>query len=157
MGETSDQIEREIAETRSELGQNFNELERKVKDLGDWRRQFDQHTGTMLALAFGGGMIVSAFLPVRRRRKSYERPVDEQPPAKPSVDAHPARVSGTRESVRAFGDALLGVAANRLSGFVDSLLPGFEREFHRSRTSRYGNGEHTSGGGSPQTDWAQGG
>ena len=41
MGETSDQIERHIQETRNDLGDNFGELEDKVKTAVDWRAQFD--------------------------------------------------------------------------------------------------------------------
>ena len=53
MGETSDQIERHIQETRNDLGDNFSELEDKVKTAVDWRAQFEERPGTMLALAFG--------------------------------------------------------------------------------------------------------
>lgn len=73
MGERSDQIERDIASTRSELSDNFNELERKVKSAVDWRNQFEERPGTMLALAFGGGMLLSAILPtLPRSRKGYD-------------------------------------------------------------------------------------
>ena len=58
MGERTDQIERQIAETRGELGDNLGELQNKVKSAVDWRAQFQQRPGTLLAVAFGGGVIL---------------------------------------------------------------------------------------------------
>ena len=70
MGETSDQIERHIQETRNDLGDNLSELQDKVKTAVDWRAQFEERPGTMLALAFGGGIVLSALLPSGRRSRS---------------------------------------------------------------------------------------
>src|SRR5438067_13203916 len=67
MGETTDQIERQIEQKRNQLNQNFNELEQKVKAAMDWRRQFDERPGTMLAVAFGGGVLLSAMFGGSRR------------------------------------------------------------------------------------------
>src|ERR1700730_14469958 len=76
MGETTGQIERHIQETRDELGENFNELQQKVKTAMDWRAQFEQRPGTLLAVAFGGGVLLSALLPTRHscRGTSDQRP-----------------------------------------------------------------------------------
>jgi hypothetical protein len=63
MGETSDQIERHIQETRNDLGDNFSELKEKVKTVVDWRAQFEERPGTMMALAFGGGVLSQLFYP----------------------------------------------------------------------------------------------
>jgi hypothetical protein len=65
MGETSDQIERHIQETRNDLSNNFNELEEKVKTVVDWRAQFEERPGMMLGLAFGE-VSCSALLPSLR-------------------------------------------------------------------------------------------
>lgn len=64
MGERTDQIEQQINRTREDLGENFNELEQKVKSAFDWRTQFEERPMTMLAIAFGGGVIASALLPL---------------------------------------------------------------------------------------------
>jgi len=40
-GETLDQIEQHIDATRTQLGQNLNELEGKLREVVDWRVQFD--------------------------------------------------------------------------------------------------------------------
>jgi hypothetical protein len=59
MGEGSDQIARDIERTRDELGSDLNELERRVKNATNWRKQFQQHPFTMMGVAFGGGLLLS--------------------------------------------------------------------------------------------------
>src|SRR6202049_2088377 len=74
MGDTSVQIEQHIRDTRNDLSDNFNELEEKVRTAVDWRAQFEERPVTMMALAFGGGVLLSALLPTVRpsRRRSSE-------------------------------------------------------------------------------------
>jgi hypothetical protein len=62
MGETTDEIESYIENKREDLESNLRELEHKVKSATDWRLQFRNHTGTMVAAAFAGGMLASAIL-----------------------------------------------------------------------------------------------
>jgi len=133
--ETSDQIERHIRETRSDLGDNLNELGDKVKKTLDWRVQFEERPGTMLGLAFGGGIILSALLSSgRRSRSTYagagsSRRRNVGTPSGPPSTLPTSKPSETRQGVEALADALVGVAVNRASRFIDSLVPGFEREF----------------------------
>lgn len=182
MGERPDEIEHEISEKRSELNQNFAELEDKVKSFFDWRAQFEERPGTMLALAFGSGAVVSAIFPPRRRRPAkrvrdqYGRRLNEhrrdgeweeqndghereagaarlsEPGWEEDEETYRASTSygtefgsgsnfrerrrKTGRSLEAFGGALLGVAVNRLTGFLDALLPGFEQEFFRQKSER---------------------
>jgi len=142
MGETSDQIERHIQETRNDLGDNFSELEDKVKTAVDWRAQFEERPGTMLALAFGGGVILSALLPSGRHSRSTYG--EGWPPA-PNRDLTRSKQSGTapagkrtetQQTVEAMTGALVGVAMNRVSRYIDSLLPGFEREFSHAQAAK---------------------
>lgn len=132
MGERTDQIERHIAQTRSELSDNVGELQDKVKSAVDWRKQFEEHPGTLLAVAFGGGVVLSAILPSNRgtkpnvtARSSVDEPIRSNPAKRKSNDLH--------RSIDAFTGALLGVAVNKASGFVDSLLPGFHQEFTKAK------------------------
>jgi hypothetical protein len=67
MGETTDQIESHILTQRADLQSNLNELGRKVRSAIDWRQYFQNHTGTMLALAFCGGILLSSMLRHRAR------------------------------------------------------------------------------------------
>ena len=66
MGETSHQITHEIEETRARLGSNLQELEAKVKDATDWRKQFEKNPLPMLGIAFGGGFLLSRMVGGRR-------------------------------------------------------------------------------------------
>jgi hypothetical protein len=61
-GETLDQIERHIAATRNQLGDNLNELETRLRDSLDWRTQFDAHPLPMVAIAFGVGILLSSII-----------------------------------------------------------------------------------------------
>jgi hypothetical protein len=140
MDETSDQIERHIQETRNDLDDNLNELGDKVKNAVDWRAQFEERPGTMLGLAFAGGIILSALLsPGRRSRSTYGggwKPASKRvwTPSRPS--STPSKPSETRQNVEALAGALIGVAVNRASRFIDSMVPGFEREFSSAKASK---------------------
>jgi ElaB/YqjD/DUF883 family membrane-anchored ribosome-binding protein len=142
MGERPDQIERQIAATRSALSDNFSELQDKVKSAVDWRTQFQEHPGTLLAVAFGGGVVLSALLPSpRRSRKTYDWgsiSVADRTHSAPSYDssATPSKPSDLRKTIEALTGALLGVAVNQASGFLDSVLPGFHQEFTKARAGK---------------------
>jgi hypothetical protein len=149
MGETTNQIENHIAETRSELNENFTELERKVKNAVDWRSQFEERPGTMLGIALGAGVLLSAILPAPRRRRrsssSYDapsyQPASYEPPSGlevPSVRTEPAKTSvgppgELRKTLAALESALLVMAVGKATGLIDSLVPGFSKEFSRAR------------------------
>jgi hypothetical protein len=62
VGQTTDQIESEIDTSRADLKSNLQELESRVRSAADWRRHFREHTGAALAVAFGGGLLLSAML-----------------------------------------------------------------------------------------------
>jgi hypothetical protein len=142
MGETSDQIERHIQETRNDLSDNFNELEEKVKTAVDWRAQFEERPGMMLSLAFGGGVLLSALLPsLRSRRRSsepqWDASVNHEVPdfSSSSRTESDDKVSKALETWGALKSALVGVAASKLSDFVEDMLPGFKQEFTNARSS----------------------
>jgi hypothetical protein len=138
MGERTDQIERQIAQTRSELSDNVGELQDKVKSAVDWRKQFEEHPGTLLAVAFGGGVVLSAILPsphsraTNRNAAPQDSATNELAPSN-SVTNKP---NDLRRSMDAFTGALLGVAVNKASGFLDSLLPGFHQEFNKAKDKK---------------------
>jgi hypothetical protein len=138
MGETSYQIERHIQETRNDLGDNFGELEDKVKKAVDWRAQVEERPGTMLALAFGSGIVLSALLSSGRPSRSAYN--DESKPARTSSmrSATPpvSRRTETRQTIDTLTGTLVSVAVKRLSSFIDSLIPGFEHEFSHVEASK---------------------
>jgi hypothetical protein len=143
MGETTNQIEWEIAQKRSELGGNLIELQQKAKAAVDWRSQVEQRPGTMLAVAFGGGIILSAlFNALRGPAKVYAEPpsanaVDYDRLASYTSAQSPSKLaSATRKNLDALGGALLGIVATRASSIVEGFLPGFQREFERAKNSQ---------------------
>src|SRR4029453_10833715 len=119
MDETSDQIERHIEQTRNDLHDNFNELGEKVKKAVDWRVQFEERPGTMLGLAFAGGIILSALFSSGRRSRGDYGAVRELAkkqvwtPFVPSSTPPASKPSQTRQNVEALASALIGVAVNR--------------------------------------------
>ena len=157
MGETSDQIERRIRETRNNLSLNFNELEEKVKTAVDWRAQFDERPITMIALAFGGGVLLSALLPSgRSSRRRYSEARSTAPSGRNapgvSIESRPTYNCDAGQTVGTFNalkGALAGVAATRLSGFIEDLLPGFKQEFTTAQTGKSSDRSSSSSSGQP--------
>lgn len=121
-GET-DQIALHIHQQRRELDANIHALTDRAKCAVDWRAQFELRPMTMLGIAFGGGAVLSLFAGGSRRGAS----------AAPDALALPASAFATTsrrwENVRS---ALLGVAAARLAGAMERVLPGFEKELKKS-------------------------
>jgi hypothetical protein len=83
MEETPEQIERHIRNTKHKLSRNFNGLEETVKNTFDWRVQFDERPLTMVGLAFGSGLLLSALFPPRRssgrrRREATGAPLKQE-------------------------------------------------------------------------------
>ena len=140
MGETSNQIERHIVETRDDLSENLSELEEKVKKAADWRAQVDERPWTMIALAFGGGVLLSALLPAprlsRRKYSDYHWPPSSDRDATAFVAGPSAGRARTSETLEAVKGALAGAAMTKFSGFIEELLPGFKQEFARTRATK---------------------
>jgi hypothetical protein len=140
MGETTNQIEWEIAQKRSELSDNLIELKQRAKAAVDWRSQVEERPGTMLAVAFAGGIVLSAlFRALRGPAKVYaERPSGnavgyDSPISKTSARPPSKLATTTRENLDALGGALLGIVATRTTSILEGILPGFQSEFERAR------------------------
>jgi hypothetical protein len=134
MGKTTDQIERETRTIRGNLSENLGELLDRIKGAVDWRTQVSERPGTMLALAFGGGIVVSALLPKRSRNRNWPTQRDEAPNSRSAVVA--SRVSTPSETAETFSAlkaALFGAAITKASAFVEELQPGFNEEFSKAK------------------------
>lgn len=143
MGERSNEIELQIREKRNELSENLNELEQKVKSAMDWREQFRQHPGALMAVAFGGGAFLAALLPsrgsasrYRNRIQSYSADHTASPQAAGAISDSTQKRSEAKENLDALRGAVVGIAVNRLTGLMDGLIPGFQQEFARSKNGR---------------------
>jgi hypothetical protein len=137
MGERSDQIERQIQDTRNSLDENLGELEGRVKSSIDWRVQVSERPGTMLALAFAGGVVLSALFPARRfYGRSPRRPEPRRTPATDydqsstrrqpvsTVNAKPKEASDTLQAMKA---AIVSVAISKASDLINEFVPGFQQ------------------------------
>jgi hypothetical protein len=140
MDERADQIEQGIHKTRADLSDNLNELEEKVRSTFDWRTQFQERPMTMLAVAFGGGMLASALLPSRRRRYTDRRADSARDKARQAEDKAATTANKNAQqpngSFDALKGALIGAAASRLGGFVGDVLSGYREEVRKGRRDR---------------------
>ena len=59
MAQRSDEIKRHIERTRSQLGENVQEIEDRVRTATDWRAHFRSHPALAAGIAFGGGFLLS--------------------------------------------------------------------------------------------------
>ena len=122
MVEASDQIERHIQRTRDALSDNVNELEVRVKTALDLHAQMEKHPGTLLALAFGGGILLSGLLHSRRASQRSS-----------GSGWTPTSTSRPNRSWDAVKGALVGIATTRLTEFVEQLIPGFRHELTKAQ------------------------
>jgi len=120
MGESTHQIERDIAAERNELGRNLQLLESKARSLADWRTYFRNHPFAMMAVALGGGVVLGAL--TTGRMHTSEPQTSEGFAARRDIESDYPGVSHFSSSAgrarRQLGDtwdhiadALLGVAA----------------------------------------------
>jgi hypothetical protein len=143
MGETTNQIEWEIAQKRSELSDNLIELKQRANAAIDWRVQVEEHPGTMIAVAFAAGIVLSALFSALRgpakvhAQRPPENAVEQDSPISGTSARPPSKLaSATRKNLDALGAALLGIVATRTTNIVEGILPGFQSEFERARNSQ---------------------
>lgn len=105
MSQTRDEIEAHRDQARSDLHSNLRELERRAQSAMDWKQQFEARPGTLLAVAFGGGIALSLLVGgrVSTRRRGRE---------------------GNSELWDRVKGALIGVVAAKVSDYVGHLIPG---------------------------------
>ena len=140
MGQTSNQIEQHIEATRNDLSDNFSELQAKVKSAVDWHAQFDERPWTLMAVAFSGGLLLSALFPARRssRRIRWDPPGSpDDPSALPRSQRSYGQDAGEPSATwDALKGALVGMATSKVSDMVEELLPGFKQKLAKAQTNR---------------------
>jgi hypothetical protein len=167
VGETTDQIETHIRETRQDLSANLNELEQKVKSVTDWRQQYQKSPGTFLAIAAGGGLLLA--LLTRRPRAAPPTAAPIAPALR--LDAAPVRSKVPSEIDHSLGDiksALIGVVTSQAKSVLSKFVPGFEEHLaanakdpprptpNNGRDSARGRFETRTSGGSDDPDGTAG-
>ena len=133
MGERTDEIADQIESRREDLKSNLQELETRVKTATDWRHYFAEHTGTMVAAAFGGGVLLAAMVGGRPGRGS-------QVQADSSTEPRRAWDRGTKhevlENLDSIKSALVGTAATRFKDILGEMVPGFREHLAKAEADR---------------------
>ena len=143
MGESTSQIERDIAAERHELGRNLQLLEHKARSLTDWRTHYRNHPFAMIAVAVGGGLLLGALTSGMGAADDEEHEEDDDFDTELSLTAGDLRRRGPSPFAtsaarmrRQFGDtwdhiadALLAVASVKAIEFVSDKVPGFREQF----------------------------
>lgn len=134
MGETTSQIENHIENKRADLRSNLQELESKVHSATDWRHYFRQYTGTMVAAAFGGGVLLSAMLGKDGRAGAAAAA------SAPRSDgrAHGSQKHEILETFDTIKTALVGVAATKFKGMLGEIVPGFSEHVAKTEAKKAG-------------------
>jgi hypothetical protein len=133
MGQTTDEIENQIEDRREDLKSNLQELETRVKTATDWRHYFAKHTGTMIAAAFSGGVLLAAMLGGRSSRAALSQAGRSSEPARPWTRGTKHEVLENLDSIKS---ALVGAAATRFKGILGEMVPGFTEHLARAETDR---------------------
>jgi len=127
MAERLDEIEKHIEYTRSRLGTNLQELENKVKHEADWRTHFDRNPMLLVALAFGGGVVLATMTGTPSRPPS---PASFEP-ANGSRSLDGARDGQLAETWGVLKGALIGLAGAKVRGILNEALPGFTEQYEK--------------------------
>lgn len=130
MGETTNQIESQIATTREDLGANLQELEDKVKSVTDWRQHFQNTPMTMMGVAFGGGVLLATMLGNGRSRRT--RALLSSASDAGTSPATGRQAQAALETWDGIKGALIGVAATQFKRFIGEMVPGFDEQFNKT-------------------------
>ena len=133
MGQRTDQIENQIESKREDLKSNFQELESRVKTATDWRHYFAEHTGTMIAAAFGGGVLLATMVGGRSNRRSPSQTDESSQPARPWRAGTKHEVLDNVDSIKS---ALVGAAATKFKGILGEMVPGFKEHLAKAEADR---------------------
>ena len=133
MGQTTDQIENQIGSKREDLKSNLQELETRVKTATDWRHYFAQHTGTMIAAAFGGGVLLAAMLGGRSGNRETLREAGGSSEPRPWKTGTKHEVLENLDSIRS---ALVGAAATKFKDILGEVVPGFTEHLAKAEQDR---------------------
>jgi len=137
MGETTNQIENHIEDTRGNLGSNLQELERKVKSATDWRYYYSKSPMTMIGVAFGAGVLVAAMGGGNKHNRSKRRFAN----SRHSETMHLGTGRQTNKAMETWENikgALMGVASTRVRDFVGDIIPGFHEHYEREQHEKHG-------------------
>jgi len=145
---TSDDIKRNIDAERVDLGRNIERLESKVRDTMDWRNQFQRNPMTMMGLAFGGGVLLSAIIGGRRSFRPaagrWQRAGEGQDLG---LNYQRHKALEIWDNIRG---AAIGVAATRFRNYLQEVIPGFREEYRKTEEEKRQSAEEAVFRGNPE-------
>ena len=133
MGQRTDQIENQIEDKREDLKSNLEELQTRVKTATDWRHYFAEHTGTMIAAAFGGGVLLATMVGGRSDRALRSQAAGSSEPPRPWRTGTKHEVLENVDSIKS---ALVGAAATKFKGILGEIVPGFKEHLAKAEADR---------------------
>jgi hypothetical protein len=109
------------------LGENLDVLERKAKEVMDWRYHYENHSLLFIGAAVGAGLLTAALVGGNGHRPRHfaEGEYEES-----SASREP-KASNMWDHAKT---ALVTLAATRVTEFVNEALPGFKDEFERAKS-----------------------
>ena len=130
MGETINEIERDLAAERVDLRRNLGELETKARQLTDWRHYYRNHPAALIGAALASGVVLGV---IAGGGSTHRDHFPEAPfPGEPSEPRPRSRAMRRLENDwRHLSDALMGVASAKVMEFVGNLVPGFHDQLRR--------------------------
>lgn len=133
MDQRTDQIESHIHSKQQALQSNFQELEKKIKSVTDWRHQFQNHPAAMVVTAFGAGVLLAKMLGHRKGRRV--RAGSSNAPQTSANAPHSRTERRKHEVLKSWHNiesALIGVAAAKFKGMLSDIVPGFKEQLDKT-------------------------
>jgi len=156
VGENTRQIAQAIRAERHDLERNIDELQEQAKALTDWRTHYRRNTGTSLAVAFGGGVILG-LLASGSRSTGVRRRVGPTSDGTAAPTASGGSKPGKLTALKTLADnprarqqvgdtwdhmleALIAVASAKAMDLIGNVVPGFRDEYDARTMERPGHG-----------------
>ena len=131
MGETINQIERDLAAERVDLSRNLGELETRARELTDWRRYYRNNPGKLIGAALAGGVVLGIIAGGSSSSSSQEYFAEGSEPLNATTPRPRGRaMSRIEKDWQHISDALMGVASAKVMEFVANMVPGFKEHLH---------------------------
>jgi hypothetical protein len=147
VAERSDEIKQRIDAQRGELGENLQELERRVKSTTDWRAQMEKRPWVMLGAAFGTGMVIATVLGRSGQSSAYSYRSTYSDISQPSYGTSQSmepRFKNFREQRHRAAEALdkmtgalVAVGVQKLQDILKEAIPGFREKYDSSESHHH--------------------
>jgi hypothetical protein len=175
VGERSDEIKKHIDTQRSELSENLERLEERVKSTTDWRAQIEKRPMTALGIAFGGGLLLGTMVPLARRSPAPPRYTTgkgeaglssksyagqgytgssegttgshaEKTRRQPKSTATSRELRRTWDMLDTIRAAMVSYGAAKLKDYLGSVIPGFGEHYRRTEQEYRRNQDYSGQG-----------